>query len=90
MLDNYSMKFKDKQSRQATEMVGRPPSGNTKKDKNIKVTADVHHQLGEIGKLNEDFGDAVARILQDHYTLKKLKAWCATEGIRIPEEFGDK
>jgi len=45
-------------------MVGRPPTGKKPKNKNIKVTDDVHRQLGEIGRLTEDYGDVVERLLK--------------------------
>lgn len=45
-------------------MVGRKPVAPAKKkDINIKVTKDVHRRLGEIGKLTEDYGDVVERLL---------------------------
>jgi hypothetical protein len=44
-------------------MVGRPPTVKPKKDKNIKVT-DVHRELGQIGRLTEDYGDVVERLMK--------------------------
>jgi hypothetical protein len=62
------MTLKNKQTGQAQvakyEMVGRPPTGKKKKDKNIKVTDEVHKVLGEIGKLTEDYGDVVERLIR--------------------------
>ena len=61
------MKFKNKdpkQQEQAYEMVGRPPTGKKPKTKNIKVTDDVHEELGKIGRLTEDYGDVVERLLK--------------------------
>lgn len=61
------MEFKNKEARhqpQQYEMVGRPPTGKKPKNKNIKVTDDVHRQLGEIGRLTEDYGDVVERLLK--------------------------
>ncbi|MDQ3872837.1 MAG: hypothetical protein M3258_04415 [Thermoproteota archaeon] len=34
--------------------------------KNIKVADDIHRELGEIGKLSENFSDVVRRLLE-HY-----------------------
>jgi hypothetical protein len=51
-------------SRQQYEMVGRPPTGKKPKKKNIKVTDEVHHDLGIIGHLNEDYGDVVERLVK--------------------------
>ncbi len=45
-------------------MVGRPPTGKKKKDKNIKVTEEVHKELGQIGRLTEDYGDVVERLIK--------------------------
>ncbi|MDQ3977149.1 MAG: hypothetical protein M3264_11550 [Thermoproteota archaeon] len=45
-------------------MVGRPPTGKKKKDKNIKVTDEVHRELGQIGRLTEDYGDVVERLIK--------------------------
>lgn len=45
-------------------VVPRPPKDKSKvKDKNIKVSANIHHILGEIGKTTEDYGDVVERVL---------------------------
>jgi len=49
---------------QAYEMVGRPPTGKKPKTKNIKVTDEVHQELGKIGRLTEDYGDVVERLLK--------------------------
>jgi predicted CopG family antitoxin len=35
-----------------------------KKDKKIKVTDEVHHELGQIGRLTEDYGDVVERLIK--------------------------
>jgi predicted CopG family antitoxin len=45
-------------------MVGRPPTDKKKKDKNIKVTDEVHRELGQIGRLTEDYGDVVERLIK--------------------------
>jgi hypothetical protein len=34
--------------------------------KNIKVTDDVHRDLGELGKLSESYSDVIRRLI-DHY-----------------------
>lgn len=34
--------------------------------KNIKVSDDVHHDLGELGKLSESYNDVIRRLI-DHY-----------------------
>ena len=38
--------------------------------KNIKVSDDVHYNLGELGKLSESYNDVIKRLI-DHY--KKTK-----------------
>jgi predicted CopG family antitoxin len=38
--------------------------------KNIKVSDDVHYDLGELGKLSESYNDVIKRLI-DHY--KKTK-----------------
>jgi hypothetical protein len=38
-------------------------TGKKKKNKNIKVTEDAHHRLGELGKITEDYDDIVMRLL---------------------------
>lgn len=63
------MKLKSKETgqqiqEQTFEMVGRPPTGKKPKNKNIKVTEEVHQALGEIGRLTEDYGDVVERLIK--------------------------
>jgi hypothetical protein len=78
--------------RQQYVMVGRPPTGKPRKTKNIKVTQDVHEQLGQIGHTTEDFGDVCDRLIREHYELEKIKQSCVSNGLRptVPtEDFGD-
>jgi hypothetical protein len=35
-----------------------------KKDKNIKVTEEVHCELGQTGRLTEDYGDVVELLIK--------------------------
>ena len=49
---------------QQYEMVGRPKTGKKPKTKNIKVTEEVHKELGNIGKTTEDYGDVVERLIR--------------------------
>jgi hypothetical protein len=44
--------------------VGRPKTGKKPKTKNIKIDDETHQALGEIGRLTEDYGDVVARLLK--------------------------
>ncbi len=40
------------------------------KTKNVKLSEDVHHELGEMGKLSKSYNDVIRRLI-DHY--KKMK-----------------
>lgn len=44
-------------------MVGRPPTGKPKKEKNIKVTDKVHAELSNMGSVSMDMGDVVEMLL---------------------------
>jgi hypothetical protein len=50
---------------QSQVLVGRKPADpGKKKDINVKVTKDVHRRLGNIGKITEDYGDVIERLLE--------------------------
>lgn len=59
------MEYMTSQNPEGTgQAVGRPPTGKKPKLKNVKVTDEVHQQLGEIGRLTEDYGDVVERLIK--------------------------
>jgi hypothetical protein len=63
----------------------RPPTGKKNKDKNIKVTEEVHKELGQIDRLTEDYGNVVARfnkVLSRSWRLKVciFNALCMKKG----------
>jgi hypothetical protein len=37
---------------------------NKKKDKNLELSDEVHKELGQIGRLTEDYGDVVERLIK--------------------------
>jgi predicted CopG family antitoxin len=43
------------------------------KTKNVKLSEDVHRELGEMGKLSESYNDVIRRLI-DHYKKTKGKS----------------